>query len=62
MEVLLLVAAVMTVMVVTTAATADTAFARPLIGGPPPGFGQRDGNAELNPGTDNRTEPNTGRP
>ena len=62
MELLLLAAAVMTVMVLTTAATADTAFAAgggPAIGGLPPGTGQRNGSAELNPSTDDRTLPRT---
>ncbi len=63
MEVWLLVAAVMTVMVMTTAATADTALAArrtPLIGGPPPGDGSSNQNYGSNPGTDDRTRPTTG--
>jgi hypothetical protein len=42
------------------AATAAPAFARPTIGGAPPGTGVRSGNADTNPGADNRTEPRTG--
>ena len=63
MEVLLVLAAVMTLVVVTTAATADTAFARPAIGGAPPGAGAHNiaaDNPETNPGVANRTEPRTG--
>jgi len=63
MEVLLLIAAVMTVMVVTTGATAGPAFAagsRPGIGGAPPGYIQRNPNADNNPSTDDRTIPRTG--
>ncbi len=65
MEVWFLVAAVMTVMVMTTAATADTAFAgaggsTPTIGGLPPGGAQANPHAFDNPSTDDRTIPTTG--
>ena len=47
-------------MLVATAAPAFAQGSRPVIGAEPPGTGQRNANAEFNPGQDDRTTPRTG--
>ncbi len=57
---LVTVAAVMAAIMVVMAAPAFADRRQPGIGGPPPGFGERNPNAGDNPGTHDRTSPRTG--
>ena len=47
-------------MLLATAAPAFAVQSRPVIGGSPPGTGNRNLQADENPSVDNRTEPRTG--